>query len=274
MKGIFSTLFVLLILLAACNGKKESAVEEVVAETSTDSVTSVEEQTVEEIPPVAADGLFDDFIYSFMRSKKFQLGRIKFPLRNVVDGKDRPIQKEDWIFDELYAKQDVYTMLFDNDKAISNEKDSAVHKVTVEWVYLVKGRVKQYQFLKENGLWCLVSLDEHSLENNPNNDFFSFYREFSSSEGFQMSHIENPFSFKTYDSDTFQEIDGLLDVAQWPDFKPEMPSEVITNINYAQRYPKNGRRVLVIASPSAGMSCTLSFEKKKGEWILVGMETI
>lgn len=277
MRGSFSPLFAGLVLIAACNGNKVGPEENVAVEDTvmTDSVNVELEGDSTEVTPVAVDGLFDDFVYSFMHNRKFQMQRIVFPLPNVVDGKDRPIGREQWKFDQLYAHQDVYTMLFDSEKTLFQEKDSTVHRVTVEWVYLTTGRVKQYQFNKENGIWRLTGLDTHALDNNINRDFFTFYRDFSSNTDFQIAHIENPFSFKTYDSDTFQEIEGVLDVAQWRDFAPEMPSGVITNINYGQRYAANGRRVLVITSPSAGMSCSLSFEKKKGkEWMLVGMETI
>ena len=117
-------------------------------------------------------------------------------------------------------------------------------------------------------------MDTHNIGRNANRDFFEFYKRFSTDPDFQMAHIVNPFEFRTYDSDNFQAIDGVLDVAQWPDFKPDMPSGRITNINYGQRYSNNGQRVLVITSPSAGMSCTLSFRKHRGVWALVRMESI
>lgn len=226
------------------------------------------------MPPAAADGLFDDFVYNFMRNREFQLSRIKFPLSNFVDGQSQPISREHWTFDPLYSRSGMYTMLFDSEKATRSEKDTTIHHVVVEWIYLKTERVKQYHFTKEHGAWVLSSIDTHSLKKNANHDFYTFYARFSTDEKYQLKHISNPFDFKTFDSDTFQPIDGVLDVNQWPDFKPELPTEVITNINYNQRYANNGQRVLVITSPSAGMSCTLSFKKQRGAWQLVGMESI
>lgn len=265
-----------ILMLCACRGEKtETAEAETVpADSVPDSLAtdSLSADTAE--PPVAADGLFDDFMYNFMRNRKFQKKRIKFPLENLVDGKNKPIAEGAWKFDPVYVREEVYTMLFDDEKSVTSEKDTSVHHVIVEWVYLDKGRVKQYHFFKEKGQWRLFRLDTHNIGRNANRDFFEFYKRFSTDPDFQMAHIANPFEFKTYDSDNFQAIDGVLDVAQWPDFKPDMPSGRITNINYGQRYSNNGQRVLVITSPSAGMSCTLSFRKHRGVWALVRMESI
>ena len=73
----------MLMFLVACNKMKTSDAEQKTVDTvdvkkdslATDSVAS---------PPKAADGLFDDFIYSFMRNPRFQNERIQFPLANVV----------------------------------------------------------------------------------------------------------------------------------------------------------------------------------------------
>lgn len=275
MRRSFSGIAIILLLLCSCNGKKAESVDDVAAPIATvadtDSIARVEDAAN---PPTAADGFFDDFVYSFMHNRTFQKQRVAFPLRNVVDGKETFISKEEWTFDQLYAHNDTYTMLFENERSVENAKDTAIHSVTVEWVYLTQGRVKQYRFSKQCGQWMLVALDSHALEKNANCDFFSFYRQFSTDAAYQMKHISNPIAFKTYDTDTFQEIEGVLDVNQWPDFQPDMPTKVITNINYGQSYATNTQRVLVITSPSAGMSCTLTFKKKKGTWKLVGMESI
>lgn len=273
-KHICAVYFVVALLCTSCGEQKpqttDAAASDCVAAT-TDSLSEVSDTVA---PPAAADGLFDDFVYNFMRNRDFQFQRIKFPLRNVIDGKDQPIARERWTFDPLYVRSDTYTMLFANERAVNSEKDTAVHHVTVEWIYLKQHRVKQYQFTKERGKWMLTGLDTHSLAQNANHDFFSFYARFSTDESYQLKHISNPFDFKTFDSDTFQPIDGVLDVNQWPDFKPDLPKDVITNINYSQDYADSRQRVLVITSPSAGMSCTLSFKKQGGTWRLVGMESI
>ena len=268
-------LILLLLLAFACKGNKTEDNAK-----KTDSAELAEELRPDSVapdtttPPPAADGLFDDFAYNFMRNKKFQYQRVKFPLPVTENGKTQTIGRESWKFDRLYAHQDVYTMLFDSEKSVNAEKSHKLKHVTVEFVYLVQKKVKQYTFDKLNGQWMLVGIDMHHLSKNQNSDFFGFYYRFANNLDFQTRHISNPFEYKTYDSDSFQEIDGVLDVAQWPDYKPELPQTYITNINYGQSYSNKKHRVLVITTPSAGMSCMLSFKKSNGKWMLVRMENI
>lgn len=265
-------LCLLLILLAtACtNGAdKQPAADEPVQE---DSDTLGDTLAIEANPPKAADGLFDDFIYSFMKNKRFQKERIRFPLRNVSDGLDKPIDREEWKYDPLYSNQEVYTTIFDSEKSVRAVKDTALHRVKVEWVYLKKKRVKQYLFEKVEGIWMLTGIDNHEMSKNANSDFYAFYSRFASDGKYQTAHIQNPFGFKTYDYDNFQSIEGLLEVAQWPDYRPELPKNVITNIDYGQDYASSGKRVLLLSGLSGGMNCTLTFVRQKGRWMLSRLE--
>lgn len=270
MKVFFYSIAALL-LLSACRGGKVSDPEAALP----DSVVVEADEAAhdaEPTPPEAADGLFDDFIYSFMRSRNFQVERTDFPLPNRIDGKDLPIARKDWKFDPLYVKQDVYTLLFDNPRSVKAEKDTSLKHVVVEWVYLDKKRVKQYHFNKRQGRWRLTALETQDLGRHANSDFYEFYRRFSSQPDFQRAHIANPFRFKTYDSDNFQDIEGLLDVSQWPDYRPNLPEGVITNINYGQSYGDARQRVLMICSPSGGMGCSMTFVRKGDTWMLQYLE--
>ena len=110
------------------------------------------------------------------------------------------------------------------------------------------------------------------MADNVNSDFYRFYHRFSRSLQFQLAHIADPFAFKTYDSDNFQTIEGVLDAAQWPDYRPELPKGTITNINYGQAYGNARRRVLMICSQSGGMGCSLVFVRKGSTWMLESLE--
>lgn len=239
---------------------------------------SVATKVVEEVgdslpdPPKAADGLFDDFIYSYMRIPRFQRERTVFPLPNIVDGVNHPIERKDWKTDHLYMKQETYTMIFDNARSVKAEKDTSLHHVVAEWVYLNKKRVKQYVFDKLQGRWMLTSIQNHDFSQNINSDFYEFYRRFSSDKSFQKKHVCNPFKFKTYDYENFQNIEGLLDVEQWQDYRPTLPTGTITNINYGQNYGNAKRRVFIICSPSGGMGCLLTFVRKGNVWMLEKLE--
>lgn len=273
----FVVSLVILLLLAGC-GKKKNPTATVEAPTAgrTADTTSASDTAMltKPAPPASVDRLFDDFIYSFMRDPAFQSERIVFPLANYVDGANSPIDKQQWKFDPLYSRNDIYTMIFDSERSVAREKDPKLQHVEVEWVYLKRGRVKQYVFDKKDGRWMLVQLNSQDIRRNSNSDFYTFFHRFATDTSYQMEHIENPFTFKTFDSDSFQEIEGLLDVAQWPDYCPTLPQDVMTNINYSQDYRGKSTRVLVLTSPSAGMSCTLIFKKKSARWMLVGFENI
>ena len=74
-----------LLIFAAC--KREPKAEPEVA--SADTVEVVEPVDTDSVvvpePPKTADENFDDFLYSFMKSRRRQLARISFPLPNIVE---------------------------------------------------------------------------------------------------------------------------------------------------------------------------------------------
>lgn len=262
----------LLLALIACTGKRTSDP----TEPSADSLAAARADSLARdstaLPPKAADGLFDDFIYSYMKSPRFQRERTVFPLPHEVDGKQTTIAASDWKHDALYARQDVYTMIFDSSAAMSAEKDTAVHSVVVEWIYLKRQRVKQYVFEKTDGQWQLTALREHALSTHDDADFYEFYNRFATQSAFRKAHIADPFSFVTHDDENFDDMEGVLDRSQWDDFAPALPHGTITNIHYGQATRNPRTRVLAICSQSGGMGSTLTFEKKRGGWMLKKLE--
>lgn len=260
-------------LFVACSGNKQSDGEVVTNDSVADSLT-VDSTAADTLlsPPKAADGLFDDFIFSFMRSAKFQKKRVAFPLSHIVDGKRNLVEDKKWTYTPLYSKQDVYTVIFDSPQSIQAEKDTSLKHVEVECVYLSKHRIKEYKFDKTDGQWMLTSIVEEALHLHDNSDFYEFYHRFSKDENYQLRHVAGTIRFKTYDSDSFQDIDGWLSREQWPDFRPQLPQNVITNINYGQSYKDNNRRVLMICSQSGGMGCSLTFKRNSKGWMLEKLE--
>ena len=151
---------ILALLLSGCRGKDRPVAEPDEPQSRADTLAAVDAAVNDaDEPSDAVDRLFDDFIYTFMRDRTFQLKRISFPLSNRVDGVDRPIERKQWKFDPLYAHSDFYTMIFDSERAVSREKDPKLDHVEVEWIYLNRGRVKQYIFRKQSGKWMLVGLN-------------------------------------------------------------------------------------------------------------------
>ena len=102
MKRYWIAFYVMVCLLAGCQGNKTvESTEETVADTTAtvdSTVADNEMKAIEEEPmPKAADELFDDFVFNFAANRKLQYSRIKFPLP-VVRGDDivclRPYQRK------------------------------------------------------------------------------------------------------------------------------------------------------------------------------------
>lgn len=261
------------VLLAGCRSDGKSAADQSLSVDSISMETAPPAtDTVSTEPPATADGLFDDFIYNFMRNARFQKERVRFPLYCSENGRERIVEAGKWTFDALYANSPLYAVTYAGERARGSEKRSDLSHVVVEKINLKKDSVKQYVFDKENGRWMLVELNSHALTRADDYDFWHFFRDFARNSAFQQAHIKNPFGFKTYDSDAFQEIDGVLDVEQWSDFRPELPADELVSINYDQRYAGSSVRVVVLTSPSAGLSSTLVFERHRKSWRLTRLE--
>lgn len=270
MRTIIITLTVLTLLMA-CRRQQpaDTAADGTPLDTALQADTLAADSALTEAPK-AADGLFDDFIYVFMRNPRFQLQRITFPLRVETAGKATQIERRDWKFNPLYARRDTYTLIFDSEAAAAAEKDTLISEATLEWVELQSRSVSQYVFSKKQGLWHLTRIAQHDIATDPNHLFLEFYRSFATSDRFQQQHISDPLRFKTYDADDFQNIEGVIDARQWPDFKPQLPHDIITNIRYGSHLPAapSRQKVLMLCSQSGGMGCSLTFEQKGKSWQL------
>ncbi len=222
--------------------------------------------------PVAADELFDDFIFDFMHNADFQSSRICFPLPELSVGANRQIQRKDWKYDNLYADDDVFTMLFDNEAAIANEKDTLLDRVLVENVDLDGEILRTYDFRRLKGIWMLSSVGESPLSASGNGEFYAFYKQFVTDSLFQQKHVQKTFQFRTYDLDSSEGMNGTLDRNQWLVFRPEMPAHKFSNVCYAPNSRDSRMRVLVLGSLSGGMNCCLKFERQNDDWCLTYLE--
>ena len=258
--------------LTACENRPEKTPTQLV---NVDSILALPPDTLEweELDiPVGADGLFDDFFFNFVRNSRFQEERIHFPLP-VQNGKENShIERKDWIFDRLEELQEVNTMIFDQNDDMNCAQDTSINDVTVEYIYFNCDSVKQYVFKRIEGRWNLTQLNWKSFKQHPDGNFYTFYKQFANDSIFQEKRIRNPFDFKTYDEEINEEITGEVDAEVWWDYSPELPKDMLTNINYGHTSPTSRERHLIITSPSAGMSSTLKFRLIKWQWKLVGLE--
>ena len=226
--------------------------------------------------PTEADESFDDFIYNFASDDALQRQRIKFPLAFYNGDEKSNIDKRYWKHDYLFSKQHYYTLLFDKEEDMDLVGDTALTSVQVEWIYLKKRMVKKYYFERINGAWLMEAINLRPIEPDENENFVDFYCRFASDSLFQSQRVQNPLTFVTTDpDDDFSILETTLDQNQWFAFKPELPTDKLSNINYGQRNADHSStKILALKGVGNGFSNVLYFKRKGGEWQLYKFEDV
>lgn len=236
---------------------------------------SLERIAEKEAPkPMEADELFDDFIFNYASDEKLQRQRTVFPLPYYnVDTPSR-IEKKYWKHDYLFTRQSYYTMLFDNEEDMDLIGDTTLNSVQVEWIFLQTHMVKKYYFERKKGMWMLEAINLRHMEKGENESFVDFYTHFASDSLYQREHIRNPLQFVTIDpDDEFSILETTLDVDQWFAFRPNLPTDKLSNINYGQKNEDlSDSKILKVNGIGNGYSNVFYFKKRNGEWELYKYE--
>lgn len=223
--------------------------------------------------PEAVDEFFSDFIYSFTTNKAFQFLRVRFPLTCISGAKKSTISRSQWRYSKLYTKNQTYTVFFDSKSSMKLEKSRNIDSVVIERINMNSKAVRGYLFKKMEGKWMLTEINDYPLSKYKDAEFMVFYQKFATDTAFQQKHVAESVSFVTADpDDEFETMTGELDNDQWPSFRPELPSGVLSNIDYGQSLRLRNRRVLAIEGSSSGFMCILFFKKTSGGWMLYRFE--
>lgn len=273
MNKLLIAIFALVTLMFSCKGNKTAGADDAPADSdSIQDTAAVDtmEQLISETPmPQAADELFDDFFFNFAANKKLQRKRIKFPLPVTRPGRTDSISKGGWKIDNFFMRQGYYTLIFDNAKQMDIVKDTSINHVVVEKINLRSSSVKQYEFNRERGEWMLTAIHHKPMYQNNNASFLKFYQKFASDTAFQARSLSNPVHFIGPDpDDDFSQMEGVLTPETWPAFAPELPSQMIYNIIYGQKYLESSQKIFVMRGIANGLEMELTFRKVKGRWIL------
>ena len=274
---VFTTLFV----ATGCTEKNGSSSSDTLSTDtlSTDTVDSISRMVAETAMPRTADELFDDFFFNFAASKKVQLSRTLFPLKMEKFGKASVIEKNKWKTEHFFMKQGYYTLIFNNKRSLSIMKDTAVNEVTVEHIAMTRGTVKQWHFIRNNGLWNLSNIRMITLKQHGDSEFLSFYQKFVSDTKFQQESLSETVTFTGPDpEDDFSTMTGEILPEQWPMFAPWLPSETIYNIVYSSPTHKSSKketnvRFFLIRGIANGLQTDLTFVKNGGRWKLKKITT-
>ena len=261
-----------------CNDKKPATLVDSVAPDTIVADTQAMDSTeklIEETPmPKAADELFDDFLFNFAASRKLQRQRVHFPLPVYRNGKViKQIEKRRWKMEHFFMRQDYYTLIFDNRKQMNLVKDTTIDHVVVEKVFYKTNTVQQFLFNRINGQWLMTSINYKPMYANMNASFLKFYGSFATDSAFQAEHLHNPVKFTGPDpDDDFSTMTGDIEPETWPAFAPQLPSGMIYNIIYGQKYTESSQKIFVIRGIANGLETLLTFKKIGGKWMLTKLE--
>lgn len=278
MRKVFSGLF-LLLFIASCGNKQKTndpfAALTHMIDSARQLPDSIQQPVADESPkPIEADELFDDFIFNYASDDALQRQRTIFPLPYYKGDTPIKIEKKYWEHDYLFSQQSYYTLLFDNEEDMDLVGDTALTSVQVEWVYLKTRMMKKYYFERIKGAWMLEAINLRKIEKGENEDFIDFYTHFVKDSIYQSEHIHTPLQFITIDpDDEFSILETTLDLNQWYAFRPVLPTERLSNINYGQKNDdKSTTKILKVNGIGNGYSTVFYFRKKRGEWELYRYE--
>ena len=271
--------FLLLAFLISCGNKKAkmdpfATIAEMVDSAGYKADTLQEAEVKEEQKPMVADELFDDFIFNYASDDALQRQRTVFPLPYYDRDTPLKIEADFWKHDYLFTKENCYTLLFDKEEDMDMVGDTTLTSVQVEWIFLKTRMVKRYYFERKRGMWMLEAINLREMEKGENEDFVEFYTRFVRDSVYQSKHISHPLQFITIDpDDEFSILETTLDVDQWYAFRPVMPTDRLSNINYGQKNEDlSDTKILKVNGIGNGYSNIFYFRKRGKGWELYKYE--
>ena len=271
--------FLLLAFLISCGNKKAkmdpfATIAEMVDSAGYKADTLQEAEVKEEPKPMVADELFDDFIFNYASDDALQRQRTVFPLPYYDRDTPLKIEADFWKHDYLFTKENCYTLLFDKEEDMDMVGDTTLTSVQVEWIFLKTRMVKRYYFERKRGMWMLEAINLREMEKGENEDFVEFYTRFVSVSVYQSKLISHPLQFITIDpDDEFSILETTLDVDQWYAFRPVMPTDRLSNINYGQKNEDlSDTKILKVNGIGNGYSNIFYFRKRGKGWELYKYE--
>ncbi len=263
----------LLVWCTACQRGYRTAAYEAEGDTLQIEPDTLAEEPDDEVEEGRMDENFDDFLFSFIHSRRLQRERVVYPLpRTESNGETETLNRLDCKREFSFLENDFYTVFYGSTRQIDEQKQQSHERVEVEHILLDSLWMGIYSFERRDGHWLLTAIHNQDLRQGELTDFLTFYARFSSDSTFQQRSIAQPLRFSMLDSDDNNEyIEGTIDASQWASFGAEMPQGEITNIRYGQTY--NPRRVVMQKCGQAnGMQELFTFEKRPAGWRLVAYD--
>lgn len=272
--------FLLLFLLTNCGQQEQQKVPTVLdtlhANTNwSDTTCFSQNKSLDEIPP-HIDKLFEDFIFFFSENKQLQQERILFPLPIKYQKGDTLLYSNDWTHQNIFQDIEYYTIITERKKDFDIEFDTTLQTVNVECLHLKQQELQTFHFIKEQQKWFLTSIIHEGLEAEKPNTFISFFQTFANDSIFQLSHIQEPLMFVTFDpDDEFNILEANINAEQWFAFGPMLPQTSLIHFNYGQTTSKkHTHKTVSIKGIGNSLYAILHFLPWKREWKLIKYENL
>ena len=264
------------LVMASCgSGKPSEPTDEeqdgdstLIDETLTEE--ELQDELISEEPmPLAAEELFDDFLFNFASNKRLQMERIHFPLVVVSDAKADTLERDEWQMEHFFMHHEEYTLIFDSEAQMQQVKDTAVSHAVVEKIFLDQGFVCQYRFERRNGRWMLEGMQKQTMSLNPNASFLAFYRRFATDSVFRQHSLNDEIIFSGPDPDNdLEQMEGVITPDFWEAFAPELPRGVIYNIVYGEHYGHSNLKIFALRGIANGLEVEMTFRREHDKWKL------
>lgn len=267
----------LLAALALCgcnNGRGVVETERCEAEEtdtcSADTISEMEEE-IEETEDLRVDGSFDDFLFAFTHSRKFFYERVRYPVMlHTADGGEEKFPSRNLHREFAFMEGDYYTVLYGDTSQVERAHDDSL--ATVERIDLGSHEVRRFRFQRLEGKWMLTGISDGGLHDTGLGLFLDFYAQFCTDSAFQSRSIAQPLAISIIDpEDDGQYIEGTIDAEQWTAFCPEVPSGVISNILYGQKFTP-GQVVMQKCGTANGLQELFVFRHEGKGWKLTAYE--
>jgi len=120
----------------------------------------------------------------------------------------------------------------------------------------------------------LEAINLRPIAESDDEHFVEFFLHFASDSVFQCERIRQPLAFVTNDpDDDFSILETTLELNQWFAFKPPLPTDRLSNINYGQSNSDHSQtKILALKGVGNGFSNLLYFQRKSGKWELYKFE--
>jgi hypothetical protein len=219
--------------------------------------------------PVAAEELFDDFLFNFASNKRLQMERVKFPIIVSSEAKADTLDRKEWQMEHFFMHHGEYTLIFDSEAQMESVSDTSVNHAIVEKIFLDQGFVCQYQFDRKNGRWMLDRMNKQTMSHNPNASFLSFYRRFATDSVFRQQSLAQEIAFSGPDPDNdFDQMEGVNTPDFWEAFAPELPHGTIYNIVYGHPHSHSNTKIFVLRGIANGLEVEMTFHREHNQWRL------